>query len=760
MAGERDYNLRHLFVQGRVSGEQFTRPPSRVTFRTPQRDRATHAAKLQRELDAVRQRAGMIKDERLAAGITTDFGIIIEFASNPDYPLKADSLERRASGIQLLNLRRHTAPSASPAGETTEVELATVRVPYGKLDLLARWLDHYRTEKTKSGHPKHKPLIESIESIRQAALEAFWTDESPMPASGVEAWWEAWLHTGTKGEDRHVVQERFETAARAHNIEITPERINLPEHTVLLIQGKREQLGRSLDLLNCLAELRRPQVSAELFAGMEQEEQAEWVGDLCRHLRPPSPLANAVCLLDSGINHEHPLLAPLVPPDGLQAYKPSWTTADDLQRPHGTMMAGVAAFGNLADCLVTPEPSAPAHWIESVKMIRSGSPHEPHLYGDVTLRCVSRIEIAAPKRPRVFSMQVTDEGTGNRGRPTSWSAALDAPASGYGEEETPHRLLFVSAGNVELDQAQDYPSRNETEGVHDPGQAWNVVTVGGYTDKAGLSDPKRRGWRPLAPRGGLAPASSTSRIWNHDWPLKPDVVLEAGNRITEPDSGSVDCHGELELLTTNANWRGRLLTTTGDTSAATVQAARFAVLIQAEYPDFWPETIRALLVHSAGWTPAMLSNRQRAQIGKREWRTILRTYGFGVPHLPSAVRSARSSTTLICQDSLQPYEGGKGRVGTKLMRLHDLPWPKEELQALGETPVEMRVTLSYFVEPNPGPRFPTNRYRYASSNLRFDVRRATESVDEFRARINAAARSEENDGSESTSDSSDWLIGT
>lgn len=27
----------------------------------------------------------------------------------------------------------------------------------------------------------------------------------------------------------------------------------------------------------------------------------------------------------------------------------------------------------------------------------------------------------------------------------------------------------------------------------------------------------------------------------------------------------------------------------------------------AEYPEFWPETIRALIVHSAEWTNAMLS---------------------------------------------------------------------------------------------------------------------------------------------------------
>ena len=34
-------------------------------------------------------------------------------------------------------------------------------------------------------------------------------------------------------------------------------------------------------------------------------------------------------------------------------------------------------------------------------------------------------------------------------------------------------------------------------------------------------------------------------------------------------------------------------------------AARMAALIQAEYPLYWPETIRALLVHSAEWAEPM-----------------------------------------------------------------------------------------------------------------------------------------------------------
>ncbi len=94
------------------------------------------------------------------------------------------------------------------------------------------------------------------------------------------------------------------------------------------------------------------------------------------------------------------------------------------------------------------------------------------------------------------------------------------------------------------------------------------------------------------------------------------------------------------------------------------------------------------------------------------------------------------------------------------MKLHHLPWPREELAALGATKVELRATLSYFIEPNPGERGWTRRHRYASHGLRFRVKLATESLAEFRSRINQAAREEEQEPRSSRSNEEGWLIGS
>lgn len=94
------------------------------------------------------------------------------------------------------------------------------------------------------------------------------------------------------------------------------------------------------------------------------------------------------------------------------------------------------------------------------------------------------------------------------------------------------------------------------------------------------------------------------------------------------------------------------------------------------------------------------------------------------------------------------------------MHLHELPWPRELLASLGEVEVKMTVTLSYYVEPNPSSRNVSTKYRYPSHQLRFDVKRPTESLDEFRARTTREAqRVEEGSTPTGTVGDPNWTLG-
>ncbi len=177
----------------------------------------------------------------------------------------------------------------------------------------------------------------------------------------------------------------------------------------------------------------------------------------------------------------------------------------------------------------------------------------------------------------------------------------------------------------------------------------------------------------------------------------------------------------------------------------------------ATYPEYWPETIRALLVHAAEWTPAMRT--AIAQAGKQSLEAqqrMLRRYGWGVPTEERALYSTEQAVTLVIQDEFVPFAGDEFKVPA--FRLHDLPWPKEVLQDLDSSLVTIRVTLSYFIEPTASRRGWRQRYSYASHALRFELQDPLESDDQFVQRVNRDARTEES-GGRPTASQVHWTIG-
>lgn len=760
MAGENERNLPHVFVSGRVEGIGFTNPSTggQRSPSFPPRDRATHAAKLLLQLEVLRQADATERETRAARGLSTEYGIVVEFAAGSEYRLKTQSLDRRDDDIALLNIRKLWV--SQPDGTTRPEEFATVRIPPGKLEVFESLVSEYRDQPTRPGGdvPKNQPLIASIGEIRRAAFEAFWTAPTDIPAAGQNVPWEAWLRAGESEQERAAILSQFRRAAEAAGVRLIGRPLELPETTIHLIHATREQLQVSVELLDCLCELRAPAVGAAEFDDMTPEEQKAFVDATAAQLVAPSEDAPAVCLLDTGLNHGHPLLAPVVAPTGLHTYLPAWGTDDRHKHGngHGTQMGGLAAFGDLTEPLLSTLPVVATHWLESAKILNDADLQPKDEWGNIVRDSVAAVEQAAPQRKRVFAQQVTAENTCFDGRPTSWSAATDQLCSARGEDPVVPRLILVSAGNYHCASANDYPGKNRDWSVHDPAQAWNVVTVGACTAKNAIREPGFAERPVVAPRGGLAPMSPTSCGWDKEWPIKPDIVFEGGNRFIETDRTLWD-HADLKLLTTNAVFTQRLLATADGTSASSAQAARLAAIIQKTYPNAWPETIRALLVHSAEWTPGMINGRQLRS--KENVIDLMRHCGHGQPDLLRALRTARSSVTLVVEDEFQPFKKEGSSYKTNEMRFHDLPWPKDGLESLGAAQVEMRVTLSYFIEPNPGTRLTTERYRYGSCHLRFEVQRPLESEQSFRERINYADRP---DGYRSPggSDSDKWTIGS
>jgi len=753
MAEQDDQRKRHFILEGTAETERFRSPQQGGGGGPiPDRNRSQHGGALMRQLEALRPQVVNAREAQEAAGIEEGFGLQVEFESFPDIELAFESLARERSGIELLNVRHDEQRT-----------LATVFVPDGKLETFENLIHAYLDESkdTKSG-PKNRKLLNAISEIRAATLNALWTDDpAVLPASDEETlWWEVWLPV--RG-DRAETTGRFKQMAEGLGFQLAPGELQFPERTVLLAYGSAAQMKQSVLTLNSIAELRRAKETAEFFDALPPEEQPAWLDDLRARLTVPGDDADVphVCVLDTGVNHAHPLIAAGLAVPDLHTVEPGWGTNDG--DGHGTEMAGVALAGNLTEALASQEPLDVAHRLESVKLLPAGGANggDARHHGYLTTEAVARPEITAPQRRRLFSMAVTARDNRDRGRPSAWSAAIDRlAADSEGQSETP-RLFVIAAGNVQDPNAwAEYPASNTTDGIHDPGQSWNALTVGAATQLVQITEPDAAGYQPIAPAGGLSPFSTTSAAWHKTgWPLKPDVVLEGGNAAKDV-LGAV-WMPSLSLLTANSKPEERVFTTTNATSAASALAARMAAQLMAEYPGLWPETIRALIVHSAEWSEAM---RQaflpgNGQPTKAEIANLVRHCGFGVPDLDRAMWSVENSLTMVCEERLHPFSrDGRKEPTLRDMNLHRLPWPLEELEALGETPVAMRVTLSYFIEPNPSERGFSARYRYESHGLRFDAKRPAESEADFRARINAAARDEE-ERTRSGGDDPGWVVG-
>ena len=754
--------LRHLDFSGRARASKFTAKGGGTSkFQMMERNRAAHARKLEGELLAAESDAARLHLRQELADYEEEIGINLEIRGAPGKPLKLEPLDAPKFGVVLKNVR--TVQEAAADGSMQATTIATVFVRDGKLSYLVSRIQAYAKEAKRD----NEKLVANIESIGLAAIEAFWTSKHPLPELDAETWWEVWVRAGTSEAKRTLCEEAALAEARKHAMEVKQGKLVLPEHSVFLLKTTRRRLAAAAGLLNFVSELRHAALTPAHFVEQAPVEQHELIETLKRRVTSP-PDQTSVCILDTGVNRGHPLLADILHENDHDTVRQEWGKDDHAQFGHGTQMAGLAAYGDLTPLFTSNEPISLTHRLESVKILPRFGQNEPEHYGPLSQEAMAQAEANAPERRRVYALAVTATDAKDykeNGKPSAWSSALDSYASGSLEEDETKRLICVSAGNVSgLANGSAYPSLNELSSIEDPAQSWNALTIGAYTEKDMVYDERGNlatGWSPLASKGGLCPESCTSVLWSgpdaRHWPIKPDLAFEGGNRAVNGQDFASN-FDSLSLLTTNADFQRRLLTSFNATSAATALAARMGGTIRTAYPNYWPETVRALMVHSADWT-----NEMRRGIDPQNKSTVayaLQRFGWGVPDLARAMASARSRATLIAEDSLQPFEKVDGRIITRDMMLYRLPWPKDLLQGYGDADVRFRATLSYFIEPNPGSRMVNSKYRYAGCNLRFQAQTPTETLRNFVARVSDAISDEDRADYAAPADTAEgWMLG-
>ena len=740
------FHKKNIILTNTYEEHSYTSDSTVITKNYKPRIRQEHGEYLLKQLNQV----WADEDQRKAmfASIRERQGTYIEVKGAENCDLLFKSLENAKQGIEFLNLRNENV-------EEGVVQSATVFIPEGKENYFNDRVQKYLHEETKGGNIRYKELVESIETIQLAVLSSFWIGDPKDIPDEVESWCEFWLSTAAGNEIAEA--NEFYQLCDQYQIVHDDKYIVFPEKVIVLLKVNKDKIQQLINISGKIAEIRRAPETAGFYTKMNSGEAKEWIDDLKDRITQSSP-ESYICILDTGVNKGHPLLENVLADNMIQSANKAWKTND--HEGHGTEMAGICEYFELEPLLTKNENIILNHHLESVKILPDdGKSTDPKLYGAITSDAASIAGIANPSVKRVYCMAVTaDKYTTKDGSPSSWSAELDKIISGV--EDGIKKIFVVSAGNVQTNEIEEagYTDANINHPIEDPGQSWNAITVGAYTDKIEVNDTGFSGWSPVADVSELSPFSSTSVTWDSKWPIKPEILLEGGNAIT--DGRNVDICDDLSLLTTHRNFLIRPFSTINATSAATAQAANMAARLMETNPTLWEETIRGLMVHSAEWTEKM--KKQFCTDGKKTVgrRNLLRACGYGVASFERAVDSLNNSVNMIIQAEIQPYCKDGSSYKTKDMHLHKIPWPKDLLVSLENMEVRMKVTLSYYIEPAPEQKGWNNKYRYSSGALRFEVINKNQTKEDFLKRVNAAARgNDKKDKGDGNAGSDRWFLG-
>lgn len=695
------------------------RSPETVRHRTPgfrpngpipDRDVPAHADRLLGEIRAIRAAFSELEATDRAP---TARGHLIKAEFAPESDANVGALEDKRAGAEIVSVVH---------------DGAIVHLSKGELNYLERKVAAYADpdRNTTAGVPKNARLVSPLEDVRLASLSdislGWLSEETVVPER--EYWIELWMAGGrlsTEEERADSLSAVQWLTARENHGEVP----DLPsyvaaEHDIYLIKLPGRQL-RELPRLLPAAYRISPPVRAEIpWILNEDSTYTAQTG------AAPADPDTVVVVADTGIAEQHGSLRAAI-------HEPGTSVVGDRADPtdragHGTRMAGIIAYADLADDIQRGRPLSPRTFLHSVKVMDGRTePHEDlELWPERMEELVIDAEATAAQR-RIYCVAIGAKPE-HPGDSSLWSAAIDALSTGS-------RIFAVPTGNIEPSQGRPaaYPAENLAAGMTNPAEALNAVTVGAVTELTACS----AGRTPVAQQAWLSPFSRCDVAGSR--PIKPEVVYEGGNWAT--DGAGAFAERSLAVLTTSSGFAvGPPYTHSNATSAACAAASGALSEIWQVNPTLRAETVRGLLVHSARWKP-----EHRTQFPERVNR--LRAVGYGIPSLPAAKHSTETHPSLVLESSIHPEAFDEGRE----MHLVALPLPDQALTLLGANDVEISVTLSYFADPNE-----KNSRQYQGGQLRWGIQRPLEPIANFRQRVNQLERT---DNYETVAGDLPWEIG-
>lgn len=460
--------------------------------------------------------------------------------------------------------------------------------------------------------------------------------------------------------------------------------------------------GKGLDALLGLPVVERVRLPPTPFI-----EPSDWMtrsaGDLELDARDGEPIG----VLDDGIADGHPLLA-----DGVASRRafPSdypWGAIG----PHGTMVAGLSAFGDFESALRNNRPlvrRSPVHEArvlephpdlpDRTRFAETTTPHQAVEAAITTLNDQEGV--------RVFVLSITDPDPFTGPHVSLWTERLDALI------RERNIIVVCAAGNhsvvpLRAEMASghhafsDYPAYllEPAARVAEPAAAALAVVVGSIARSDApqtLQGTTRVGDRAVAGTDELSPFSRTGPGAFRT--IKPDVVEYGGNWVLN-DIGRLETENAgVGIVSLGFGPAGRLFRVSAGTSFAAPRVARLAADLWAAYPDASANLIRALIASSC-----RVPEATEAQFPVEDSR--LRALGYGHPARDLALASGGPRAVMYFD----------GAMPTDTVSVHPVPIPARF--ARGRALRRISVALAF------DPPVRRQRREYLAGTISFDLLR-------------------------------------
>lgn len=430
----------------------------------------------------------------------------------------------------------------------------------------------------------------------------------------------------------------------------------------------------------------------------------------------PQDDAPGVAVLDSGLTAAHPLIGPAV---GEATTVPRALGDASDGHGHGTMVAGLALYGNVEECIAS-RSFVPRLTLYSARVL-----NDELGFDDENLITTQMREAIQYFREtygcHVFNASLGDDRLPYEGGKVSpWASVLDTLARDLDV------VIVVSAGNQEYDpgdgnspdsHVQDYPRYllDDSAKIIEPATGSIVLTVGALAHTANVplgAATNSVAFRPIAQEHQPSPFTRCGPGLGEA--IKPELCEIGGNCAYDGLMHRVQDVRELSVVSMNRQYIERLFTTDTGTSFAAPKVAHAAARLYESFPDASANLIRALLAASASVPEP--SEEALRPLGNG---AVLRVCGYGRPDLEVARASGDTRVVLYAESTLD-FDN---------FHIYEVPIPDELIDESGTR--RITVTLAY------DPPVRHTRFDYLGVKMSFRLIRgksANEIAEAFRQR--------------------------